>query len=175
MELTFLVDNNSLVGEPFLAESALSMHLTDGNTRILFDAGYSDAFLVNARRMGLSLLKLDHVVLSHGHYDHTWGLDALLRHYYESSELKMDVPYPTMVAHPAAFDTKFDDDSPEVGTLLSKEKAARHFDLKLTTEPQWLSERIVTLGEIERVFRLRRTRITRTSHGNKRAGERLYT
>jgi len=152
MKLTFLVDNNSLVGEPFLAESALSMHLQDGDVRILFDAGYSDAFLVNARRMGLSLLNLDHVVLSHGHYDHTWGLDALLRHYYESAELKMNVPYPSMVAHPEVFATRYDDDSRESGTLLSKEKAARHFDLKLTTKPQWLSERIVTLGEIEQVF-----------------------
>lgn len=152
MELTFLVDNNSLVGKPFRAESALSMHLKDGDIRILFDAGYSDAFLANARRMGLSLLSLDHVVLSHGHYDHTWGLDALLRHYYEAAELEMDVPFPTMVAHPAVFDTKFDEDEPEFGTLLSREKAARHFDLNLTAKPQWLTKRLVTLGEIERVF-----------------------
>ncbi len=152
MELTFLVDNNSMVGKPFIAEPALSMHIQDGDTRILFDAGYSDIFLTNARRMGLSLLDLDYVVLSHGHYDHTWGLDALLRHYFEASELKMDVPYPKLVAHPEAFDTKFDRDAPEIGTLLSSAKAARHFELALSAEPVWITDRLVTLGEIERGF-----------------------
>lgn len=152
MELTFLVDNNSLIGKPFRAEPALSMHVVDGNTRILFDAGYSDAFLLNARRMGLSLLDLDYVALSHGHFDHTWGLDALLRHYYECSELGMDVPYPTLVAHPQVFATKYDDDASEVGMLLSEAKAARHFELELTSDPKWLTERIVLLGEIERNF-----------------------
>ncbi len=150
MELTFLVDNNSLVGKPFQAESALSMHLVDGETRILFDAGYSDILLTNARRMGLSLLDLDYVALSHGHYDHTWGLDALLRHYYECSELGMDVPFPTMVAHPQAFASKYDDDGAEVGMLLSEKKTARHFKMELTTAPQWLTERLVFLGEINR-------------------------
>lgn len=152
MELTFLVENNALVGKPFLAESALSMHIVDDGARILFDAGYSDILITNARRMGLSLLDLTHVVLSHGHYDHTWGLDALLRHYFECSELKMEIPRPALTAHPKVFGTKFDENAAEVGTLLSEEKAAQHFDLQLTAKSLWLTERLVLLGEIERVL-----------------------
>ncbi len=151
MELTFLVDNNSMVGSYFLAEPGLSMLIEDDNQRILFDAGYSDAFLINARRKGLDLLHLDWIVLSHGHFDHTWGLDALIRHYFESISQKMDVSRPALLAHPLAFTSKSHDDIPEIGTLFAEEKLARQFGLTLTSKPAWLSNNLVALGEIERV------------------------
>ncbi|WP_319541215.1 MBL fold metallo-hydrolase [uncultured Pseudodesulfovibrio sp.] len=64
MELTFLVDNNSLIGTQFLAEPALSMFIQDGDKNILFDAGYSNAFMINAQRKGIDLLDLDWIALS---------------------------------------------------------------------------------------------------------------
>ncbi|QJB56204.1 MBL fold metallo-hydrolase [Pseudodesulfovibrio sp. zrk46] len=152
MELTFLVDNNALGGKLLHAEPALSMLIADDETRVLMDAGYTDAFLNNARRMGIDLLDIDHVVLSHGHYDHTWGLDALIRHYYEAGRLKLTVPHPTLVAHPRVFETKFDPNEPEFGPLFSKDKAQRHFNLKLSAEPRWITKRMLFLGEIERRF-----------------------
>lgn len=55
MKLTVLVDNNTLIDRYFLAEPGLSFLLEDSGTRVLFDAGYSDIFLKNAWKMGLSL------------------------------------------------------------------------------------------------------------------------
>ena len=152
MELTFLVENNSLIGTQFQAESALSMFIEADGKQVLFDAGYSDAFLVNAQRKGIDLLHLDWIVLSHGHYDHTWGLDFLIRHLFEATVSKRHHTRPTLVAHPKAFTSKRKIAVPELGMLLAEEKLSRQFELALTQKPLWLSENLVALGEIERVM-----------------------
>ena len=152
MKLTFLVDNNSLIGSYFLAEPALSMLIEDGDKRILFDAGYSDAFLINAHRKGLDMLHLDWIVLSHGHFDHTWGLDALIRHYFEAASQNMPFSRPQMLAHPQALVTKRKGILPEIGLLIAEEKLSHQFELMLSSKPVWLSDKLVALGEIERVL-----------------------
>ena len=152
MQLTILVENNSLIGTTFLAEPALSMLVQDGDARVLFDAGYSDAFLKNARQMGLDMLHLDWIVLSHGHFDHTWGLDVLIRHYFEAERSKRDWARPRLLAHPEAFVTKRKGAIPELGMLLAQEKLNTQFELTLSAEPMWLTGRLVTLGQIERVL-----------------------
>jgi 7,8-dihydropterin-6-yl-methyl-4-(beta-D-ribofuranosyl)aminobenzene 5'-phosphate synthase len=152
VQLTILVENNSLIGTAFLAEPALSMLVQDGDARVLFDAGYSDAFLKNAHQMGLDMLHLDWIVLSHGHFDHTWGLDVLIRHYFEAERSGRDLSRPRLLAHPEAFVTKRKGATPELGMLLAREKLNTQFELTLTPEPTWLTGRLVTLGEIERVL-----------------------
>lgn len=152
MELTFLVDNNTLIDRYFLAEPGLSIFIEDTDTRVLFDAGYSDAFLINARRKGIDLLHLDWIALSHGHVDHTWGLDALIRHYFESDIERMDTARPKLLAHPHTFTTKRQRGLREIGSLISKEKLGTQFELNLTDQPVWLSEKLVSLGQIEHVL-----------------------
>ena len=152
MELTFLVENNSLIGTQFSAEPALSMFIRVDGKKILFDTGYSDAFMKNAQRKGIDLLHLDWVALSHGHFDHTWGLDTLIRLYFEAAIHKVDHSRPRLIVHPQAFVSKRKSSVPEIGMLLTEEKLSTQFDLTLTNEPVWLTESLVTLGEIERVL-----------------------
>jgi len=38
----------------------------------------------------------------------------------------------------------------EIGSIISKEKLSKHFELKLSENPVWLTEKLVFLGEIER-------------------------
>lgn len=45
--------------------------------KILFDAGQSDVFVANALSLNFGLIDVKSVVLSHGHYDHIGGLNAL--------------------------------------------------------------------------------------------------
>jgi 7,8-dihydropterin-6-yl-methyl-4-(beta-D-ribofuranosyl)aminobenzene 5'-phosphate synthase len=48
-------------------------------TRVLFDAGRTpDGVVENMRRLELSARDIDIVVLSHGHWDHTTGMDGLV-------------------------------------------------------------------------------------------------
>ena len=53
MKLTVLVDNNTTIDRYFLGEPALSFLIEDGEERVLFDAGYSDAFVQNAAKIGV--------------------------------------------------------------------------------------------------------------------------
>ncbi len=152
MKLTVLVDNNTLIDRYFLAEPGLSFLIEEGERRVLFDTGYSGIFLQNAQKLGLSLAQLDYVALSHGHQDHTWGLDPLIRYY---TELELEnLPYrkPIVVAHPKTLVSVQDERFAEAGSLMSEAKLAKHFKLQLSNKPQRLSPRLVYLGEIPRRY-----------------------
>lgn len=150
MKLTVLVDNTTLIDRYFLAEPGLSLLIEDKDVRVLFDTGYSDLFLKNAEKMGKDLSGLDYLVISHSHLDHTWGLVPFIRHL---TELKIEGrPHraPELIGHPGIFISAGTAAIPELGSLMSREKMARHLPLKLTRKPVWLSDRLVFLGEIPR-------------------------
>ena len=150
MKLSVLVDNNTLIDRYFVGEPAVCYLIEDEDVRVLFDAGYSDAFIQNARRLDVDLLRLDYVVLSHGHLDHTWGLVPLIRLLTEGVIEGLRPSKPRLVAHPDALASRRLPDLPEIGSLLTRETLANHFELRLSAEPVWLSERLVFLGEIPR-------------------------
>ena len=77
MRIVTLMENTSC-REDLCCEHGLSLYLETGEHRILFDAGQSAAFAVNAEKMGVDLKKVDFAVLSHGHYDHSGGLGKFL-------------------------------------------------------------------------------------------------
>ena len=152
MQITVLLDNNTLIDRYFTGEPGVSYFIEENGKSILFDTGYSDAFLCNARKMDIDLLNLDHIVLSHGHLDHTWGMDALIRSYTEAKIERLDHSDPVVVAHPLVLNSRTYAGLEEIGSLLSMEKLSRIFKLELTRERLWLAEDIVFLGEIPRVF-----------------------
>ncbi len=77
MEVFALLENTSC-REDLTAEHGLSLYIQTGKHNILFDAGQSDAFAHNAKRMGIDLKQVDLAILSHGHYDHGGGLGCFL-------------------------------------------------------------------------------------------------
>ena len=54
MKLTVLIDNNTYIDEYYIGEPALSYYIEDENERLLFDTGYSDAFIKNAQAINTS-------------------------------------------------------------------------------------------------------------------------
>jgi len=150
MELTVLVDNNTLIDRYFRAEPGLSLLIEDQETTILFDTGYSDLFLNNATKMGKDLSRLDFLVISHSHLDHTWGLEPFVRDLTEKKIENRPCNSPVLVAHPDIFTSAGMDSIPEFGALMSKEKMARHLELKLSKTPVQLGPRLIFLGEIPR-------------------------
>lgn len=150
MKLTVLIDNNTLIDRYFLGEPGVSYLIQNDNKQILFDVGYSNAFIINAQKLNLNLLQNDFVILSHGHLDHTWGLDPLIKLYTEAKIESVPFKNPNLIAHPDIFKTRSVDGLNEIGCTISESKAAKHFEMKLTKEPFWLTDKLVFLGEIER-------------------------
>lgn len=55
-------------------EHGLSFYVETENHRLLLDTGASGDFVLNAEKLGVDLTRVDTLVLSHGHYDHTGGV-----------------------------------------------------------------------------------------------------
>ncbi|MFH0921199.1 MAG: MBL fold metallo-hydrolase [Fibrobacterota bacterium] len=150
MKLTVLIDNHTLIDHYFQGEPGLSYHLQEGHHSILFDTGYSDAFIRNASKLGIDLLQLDTIVLSHGHSDHTWGLLPLLALYNEAVKEKRPHTRPRLIAHPDVFCPKISDPGVEYGVLVEKDKIERCFNLQLSQQPVSITDKLFFLGEIDR-------------------------
>lgn len=78
MEIKVLMENLTY-SQNLKSQHGLSFLVTDDNIKILFDTAQNQDFICNAIAMNESLKDIDYVVLSHGHYDHTGGLESFLR------------------------------------------------------------------------------------------------
>ena len=72
MKIITLVDNTA--GAVCPGEHGLSVWVETEDYCLLSDCGASGLFVQNADALGLDLTRVDAVVLSHGHYDHTGGV-----------------------------------------------------------------------------------------------------
>ena len=80
IRITTLSENTAGVGNvPVLGEWGLSILIETDEMNILLDAGQGIAASHNADVLGVDLSKVDKIVLSHGHFDHTGGLRNVLR------------------------------------------------------------------------------------------------
>jgi 7,8-dihydropterin-6-yl-methyl-4-(beta-D-ribofuranosyl)aminobenzene 5'-phosphate synthase len=94
--ITTLVEDTTS-GTGLFGEHGLSLWVEYGDQGVLFDTGQTGLLLENAKLLGANVAKIDAIVLSHGHYDHTGGLAAVL-----------DIAPRAMVhTHPAALWPKF--------------------------------------------------------------------
>lgn len=78
MVITTLMDNIALEDKGMVAEHGFSCLIELPQAMVLLDTGATGAFVRNARTLGKDLSQLDHIVISHGHFDHGGGLRTLL-------------------------------------------------------------------------------------------------
>ena len=141
MKLRILCDNNTYIDQYYLGEPAFSCYIEAEDARVLLDVGYSDVFLRNAEKMGIDLSALTHVVLSHGHNDHTGGLVPFI-------EEKV-APAAKLIAHEDCFVGKYYGEE-YIGAPYDVEQILYLVDCQLTAEPVALTENLWYLGEIPR-------------------------
>lgn len=144
LKITTLVENTAFQ-RGFLAEWGLCMLIETAEKMILLDSGASPhAVSHNARRLGLDLSRVDVWVLSHGHYDHTGGMTAVLGSMGKEIEI---------IAHPSVWDLKYAHRSdPEwyeyCGNPYKPDELERlGARFSYSAEPTWITEDIVTSGE----------------------------
>ena len=142
MKLTVLMDNHTYIDEYYLGEPAVSYLIEDGEHTILLDAGYSEAFIENARRMEIDLSRVTDIVLSHGHIDHTGGLPAFFKLFTQPVRL---------TAHPNAFWIKRYEDM-DAGSPIQVSQLPKNVIVNLTAQPKQISENVLYLGEIPRIY-----------------------
>ncbi len=73
-----------MVGDALRAEHGLSLLIAirkgEREHRLLYDCGVTpDGMVENMRRLGIDPRDIEAIVCSHGHFDHTAGLDGLIR------------------------------------------------------------------------------------------------
>jgi 7,8-dihydropterin-6-yl-methyl-4-(beta-D-ribofuranosyl)aminobenzene 5'-phosphate synthase len=91
-----ILSNNQTQRPGILAEHGLSLFVQVDDQRILFDTGQSN-LAHNAASMGLDLASISALVISHGHYDHTGGVEDFAR---QNKQAKIFI-------HPEAFCQRF--------------------------------------------------------------------
>lgn len=74
MKIWVLMEN-AACHQDIIAEHGLSFYIETDSHKLLFDTGKSDAFARNAQKMGVDLSAVDVAILSHGHYDHSGGME----------------------------------------------------------------------------------------------------
>jgi len=124
-------------------------------TSLLFDTGLSpDAMMVNADRLGVDLLGVQGVVLSHGHFDHLGGLAGL-------AAAARGVRSLPMVVHPMAWTRRRlavpGAEPLDMPTLSRRALEAEGFELVERRRPSLLVDHCVLItGEVDRTTEFER-------------------
>ena len=130
-----------------LAEWGLSILVETGDTNVLLDTGQTISVGHNAEALGIDLHKIDKIILSHGHIDHTGGLMNVLGLIGKTT---------IVIAHPDIVDSKYsgkqEDQRKNIGLpfqLQELENLGAKF--KLSKKPVKITPDIMTTGEVPMV------------------------
>ena len=152
VKITTLVEN-TVSWANLLGEWGLSMLVETDDLTFLSDTGTTSAAAKNAMALGVSLTGVDVVTISHGHFDHMGGLIPLLQLIRKPVQV---------VGHSQIFDSKYayhpgekmceyvdDCDYEYIGAPYSREEYERcGARFALSADPVWLSDNVVTSGEV---------------------------
>jgi 7,8-dihydropterin-6-yl-methyl-4-(beta-D-ribofuranosyl)aminobenzene 5'-phosphate synthase len=146
LKITTLSENTAGLGN-FLGEWGLSILVETAGAKILFDTGQSISASHNADLLGIDLNKINKIVLSHGHYDHTGGLLPILRRMRKEIEI---------IAHPdiwqAKYATREGEEERYIGIPCHRQTLERlGAKFKLTKKAVRITDNIMTSGEIPMV------------------------
>jgi len=141
------LSENTAGGGNLLGEWGLSLLIETDEGNTLLDTGQSISTSYNANILGVDLSGVAKIVISHGHFDHTGGLQQVLRMMRKEVEI---------IAHPNMWAAKYargrEDTKRYIGIPFQRqelESLGARFNL--TTKPVELTDSIITTGEVPMV------------------------
>ena len=146
IRITTLSENTASRGN-LLGEWGLSILVETEEATVLLDTGKTYSASHNANTLGIDLGKIEKVVLSHGHSDHTGGLRELLRGMRKGVEI---------IAHPDVWQAKYAhlEGEPDryVGIPFQRDELeSLGAVFRLTSQPLQIAKGVMTTGEIPMV------------------------
>ncbi len=97
VKITVLCENTATARMGITGEHGFSALIEKDGEKLLMDTGQGLSLLNNARALQVDLTKVNRLVLSHGHFDHTGGLPQVL-----TPPRGVQI-----IAHPDIFDSKY--------------------------------------------------------------------
>ena len=146
LRITTLSENTARMGD-FLAEWGLCFLVETEKESMLLDTGKSLSASYNADALKIDLNRIDKIVLSHGHHDHTGGLRQILRKMRKEVEI---------IAHPDIWANKYGRRQGEKDRYIGIPFQRQYLEnlganFTLTTKPVKVADNIMTTGEIPMV------------------------
>jgi 7,8-dihydropterin-6-yl-methyl-4-(beta-D-ribofuranosyl)aminobenzene 5'-phosphate synthase len=147
ISMSVLVEN-TVMQEELRAEHGFAVWLETPHGAILWDTGQSPLCIENSRKMGVQIEHATGIALSHGHYDHTGGLSAIL----------VLNPHVTVYGHTDCFVQRyvrirdnFHSMKPIGSPIVKKVVESKCQSLKLNQQPFEIVPGIFLTGEIPRI------------------------
>jgi len=146
LRITTLSENTAGAVD-LLAEWGLSILIETGKENILFDTGQTITAGYNTDNLEIDPKRIDKIVLSHGHYDHTGGLHQILRKMGKEVEV---------IAHPDIWTAKYRRRKGKKDKYIGipfqrQELESLGARFTLTTKPVQVADNIMTTGEVPMV------------------------
>jgi 7,8-dihydropterin-6-yl-methyl-4-(beta-D-ribofuranosyl)aminobenzene 5'-phosphate synthase len=150
IHLTVLCENSVDKVSPYglLGEHGFSCHLKTPTGDFLFDTGGGLTIMNNAKLMGIDFSKLQGIMFSHGHFDHTGGLKQVLE-----QTGKMPI-----YAHPDLFSDHYSKNSGKMHNIgvpwPQTELENLGADFKFSSTPYQVTQDLLLSGEVPRISKV---------------------
>lgn len=147
IRLTVLCENSVERVSPagLLGEHGFACHIQTEQGNFLFDTGGGQTILSNSDKLQIDLQQLQGVIFSHGHLDHTGGLQQVLSR----------TPRVPVYGHPDMFQARHSSNGKQlraIGIPWRKEQLEElGADFRLATGPQQVAPGLTLSGEIPRL------------------------
>jgi len=143
LRITTVSENSVAMGIGLKAEHGLGYYIEKDGIRMFFDTGQGLVFEDNLNAMGIPISEISHAVLSHGHYDHSGALKAVVE----------NNPGIKIIAHPEAFKPKYLSYDNQTFHYIGVHQKISEFEslgasLILSTKSVEIAPGIMTTGEI---------------------------
>ncbi len=150
LKITTLIENMPDTEEKLAFEHGFSVLVEVDGKKILFDTGQSGSFTENAEVLGIDLSEVDAVVLSHGHYDHTGGVPALLKKLQKNTPIYIGKEF-FMPKYKLLEDGsyKYNGNPFEPELLTGEDSLARVYPVE--ADVTWISKKLVLFKNFRRV------------------------